>query len=115
MSSNSGKIICKILNKKSIKNLCNLTILLKIPLQNHCLIIHLIEKYKAIAKLNKIEYGFILISFVLTDLYGLMDNTYHMFYYMIPLVILLACIDSDLYVLESNKNSDIGENEEIII
>lgn len=80
-----------------------------------CLIIHLIEKYKAIAKLNKIEYGFILISFVLTDLYGLMDNTYHMFYYMIPLVILLACIDSDMYVLESNKNSDIGKNEEIIV
>ena len=55
------------------------------------------------------------ISLIMVDAYGMIDNTYHMFYYMIPLVILLACIDSDMYVVESNKSSDIGENEEIII
>ena len=34
------------------------------------------------------------ISFIMVDAYGMIDNTYHMFYYMIPLVTILACFDS---------------------
>ncbi|MGM9533873.1 MAG: O-antigen ligase family protein [Bacilli bacterium] len=68
-----------------------------------CLVVHLVEKYKLIKHLDKDEYVLILISFILIDLYGLMDNTYHMFYYMIPLLILIACIDSDLYLKNNSR------------
>ena len=30
----------------------------------------------------------------MVDAYGMIDNTYHMFYYMIPLVTIMACFDS---------------------
>ena len=34
-----------------------------------------------------------LIGFIVVDLYGLIDNTYHMYYYMIILVMILAVIE----------------------
>ena len=37
------------------------------------------------------------IGYFFTDLYGLIDNTYYMYYYMLPLMVILAAIDSDAY------------------
>jgi len=59
------------------------------------LIIHFIEKYKNLkfSYNNKAIFTFIMISYITTDLYGLIDNTYGMYYYMIPFVIMLAAFD----------------------
>lgn len=56
--------------------------------------IHLIEKYYYTSKLSKPSMLILATGFLLVDLYGMIDNTYHMFYYMIPLVILLASLES---------------------
>ena len=48
------------------------------------------------------------ISFIMVDAYGMIDNTYHMFYYMIPLVTMLACFDS---AKENNDSSSTIKEE----
>ena len=60
------------------------------------LIIHLILKYRNIILLKDKTKIFLILGYIGIDLYGLIDNTYHMFYYMIPLVITLVVIDNSL-------------------
>jgi len=36
------------------------------------------------------------IGYVVVDLYGLIDNTYYMYYYMIVLVVIMASIDNKI-------------------
>ena len=43
---------------------------------------------------------YLFMGFLAVDLYGFIDNTYHMYYYMIPLAITLAAIDNNMYYLE---------------
>ena len=57
------------------------------------LILHFIDKYKQAFKFNKEVMGLMLIGYVMVDLYGLIDNTYGMYYYMVPLMIIMASID----------------------
>lgn len=64
-----------------------------------CLIYHLVIKYKFFIKNHSDLYMFLLIGFVVIDLYGLIDNTYYMYYFMFPLMIILAVMDND------NENS----------
>ena len=57
------------------------------------------------------------ISFIMVDAYGMIDNTYHMFYYMIPLVTMLACFDSakennDSYSTNKEENTYFVGNKE---
>jgi len=72
---------------------------------------HFFEKYK---QLWKKEIPFVLVmlvGYLIVDAYGMIDNTYGMYYYMIPLVILMAALDNDrntdifnsTYVFESNS------------
>lgn len=61
------------------------------------LIIHLFQKYKNIAITKDKTKIFIILAYIGIDIYGLIDNTYHMYYYMIPLVIILAVIDNYNY------------------
>lgn len=58
------------------------------------LLIHLFQKYKTTIKLGLPFILTIGIGFICVDLYGLIDNTYHMYYFMIPLVIILAVMDN---------------------
>lgn len=58
------------------------------------LIIHFIEKYKQLMKFESMYIGLFIIGYIVVDLYGLIDNTYGMYYYMIPLMITMACFDS---------------------
>ena len=67
------------------------------------LILHLFQKYKTTIKLGLPIILTVGIGFLCVDLYGLIDNTYHMYYYMIPLVITLAVIDNYLYNKETNN------------
>lgn len=61
-------------------------------------------KYKLV--LHKDLFSIItLIGFVTIDLYGLIDNTYHMFYYMIPLSVILA------YLGDQDKEPNMEKNE----
>ena len=64
------------------------------------LMFHFVEKYKMILKCEKLVKIFILISFICVDIYGIIDNTYHMYYYMIILVIILGIIE------RSNENKE---------
>lgn len=56
--------------------------------------IHLFEKYRSIILADKLAFYTIGLGMLLLDLYGLIDNTYHMYYYMIPLVLMLAVFDN---------------------
>ena len=42
----------------------------------------------------------LLFGHLVVDAYGMIDNTYGMYYYMIPLVVFMASLDND-------KNTDI--------
>lgn len=66
------------------------------------LIIHFIEKYKAIFKINKLFAVTMLIGYLCVDIYGMIDNTYFMYYYMITLMVIMASIDSTRYYKNMN-------------
>ena len=72
------------------------------------LLVHLVQKYKMLLSLEKKLAIPLFISFIMVDAYGMMDNTYHMFYYMIPLVTILACFDS---AKENNDSSSTIKEE----
>lgn len=54
---------------------------------------HFYERYSQLKLLNKKMLIYILIGFIVVDLYGMIDNTYGMYYFMIPVVILMASFD----------------------
>ena len=74
--------------------------------------LHFFERYKQLKLLDKKEMFYILIGFIIVDLYGLIDNTYGMYYFMIPIVIIMAAFDSNRESLkgrcedETNKIND---------
>lgn len=55
--------------------------------------LHLYQKYKHLFYTNKRFCILIFIGFLGIDLYGLIDNTYHMYYFMIPLMLVLSTLD----------------------
>ncbi len=57
------------------------------------LLIHFALKYNLVMKKPNSFNSIMLIGFIVVDLYGLIDNTYHMYYYMIILVMILAVIE----------------------
>lgn len=58
------------------------------------LCIHFFEKYKQLLKFNIRILGIVGISYIVVDIYGMIDNTYGMYYYMIPLVMIMASMDN---------------------
>ena len=58
------------------------------------LIIHFIDKYKGLRNVDKEIFAIMLMGYFFIDIYGFIDNTYGMYYYMIVLVITMASIDS---------------------
>lgn len=54
---------------------------------------HFYEKYIALANLDRKLIPILLIGFGIIDIYGMIDNTYGMHYFMIPLVMLMASLD----------------------
>ena len=49
-----------------------------------------------------------LIGYLFVDIYGLIDNTYGMYYYMVPLVMVLAIFSlSDNYELYDKINENL--------
>ncbi len=69
---------------------------------------HLFEKYKMLFKKDNIFKFTFLIGYIFVDLYGLIDNTYGMYYYMVPLVMVLAIFRlSDNYELYDKINNDL--------
>ncbi len=55
---------------------------------------HFFERYSQVKVLDRQTMAFVLIGFVIVDIYGLMDNTYGMYYFMVPIVIFMAAIDT---------------------
>ena len=58
------------------------------------LIFHFIEKYKQTFKLEKNILGLVVVGYILVDLYGIIDNTYGMYFYMVPLMILMGGLEN---------------------
>lgn len=56
--------------------------------------VHLFEKYHQLLRFDRSTAGLILISYITVGLYGMIDNTYSMYYYMVPLVIIMATFDN---------------------
>lgn len=57
--------------------------------------IHIAEKYMMLFKNKNKTFIFIFfIGYLFVDLYGLIDNTYGMYYYMVPLFIMMATINN---------------------
>lgn len=62
---------------------------------------HFFSKYHNLFMLEDKKFVvYLFMGFLAVDLYGFIDNTYHMYYYMIPLAITLAAIDNNMYYLE---------------
>ena len=71
-----------------------------------CLLIHLFQKFYNLYKTNNIILFIILMfGYLAVDFYGLIDNTYHMYYYMIPLTIILSCVDNLNYINSKGRGS----------
>ena len=60
----------------------------------YMMIFHFIEKYKQTKKLGLFGGGLIVIGYIAVDLYGMIDNSYNFYYFMIPLVIVMASLDA---------------------
>ncbi|MCM1131654.1 MAG: O-antigen ligase family protein [Roseburia sp.] len=58
------------------------------------LLIHFYEKYKQLFVLDRTYMFILLIGYIVVDLYGLIDNTYGMYYYMLPLMMFMAALDN---------------------
>ena len=56
--------------------------------------IHFYEKYNNLNHTNKYFISTVGLGYFFVDLYGMIDNTYHMFYYMLPLTIIMAVVDT---------------------
>ena len=72
------------------------------------LAIHLFEKYKMLVKKGWL-FGLVFAAgYLFVDLYGLIDNTYGMYYYMVPLAIVLATfMHADNTELFDKVNNDL--------
>ena len=57
------------------------------------LIVHLYQKYTMLLKNRSIMNGMLLIGSIVIDIYGLIDNTYHMYYFMFILMLYLVVIE----------------------
>lgn len=66
------------------------------------LCLHFFQKYRTTFKKFDLLAAFILLSYITTDIYGMLDNSYHMYYYMIPLCIFMAVYERH-FELENNK------------
>ena len=68
--------------------------------------IHLAEKYKMLFKKGFVFLLIFGIGYLMVDLYGMLDNTYGMYYYMVPLCIMMASINV-------NDNFEIYHNSKL--
>lgn len=66
------------------------------------LCLHFYQKYRTVFNNFNLLAALILLSYTSTDLYGMLDNTYHMYYYMVFLCIFMASYERHLE-LGSNK------------
>ncbi len=71
------------------------------------LLIHFFEKYKQLFKKDKTFLWIFGIGYLVVDLYGMIDNSFGMYYYMVPLLLFMAILDND-------KNTDIFNNKYIV-
>ncbi len=58
------------------------------------LVIHMFEKFKMLFRVEKTLAIFMLVGYIVVDIYGMIDNTYGMYYYMVPLMIVFAVINN---------------------
>lgn len=68
------------------------------------LVLHFIQKYRNLYKFDKSLFVILGIGYFIVDIYGMIDNTYHMYYYMLPLMVIMATIDVGLFHKNENLN-----------
>lgn len=59
--------------------------------------IHFVERYRNLFQYGKYLFVIIGTGYIIIDIYGLIDNTYHMYYFMLPLMVIMAAIDCEIY------------------
>ena len=59
------------------------------------MMIHFVQKYKNLRNCDSLFFLTVGIGFVIVDIYGFLDNSYHMYYFMLPLMVILAAIDTE--------------------
>ncbi len=57
------------------------------------MLVHFTQKYYMVIHNKGIFNKLMLAGFIVVDLYGLIDNTYHMYYFMVPLVMILTTLE----------------------
>jgi hypothetical protein len=67
------------------------------------LLFHFYEKYKQLFKFDMAICVCMFVGYFIVDLYGMIDNTYGMYYYMLPLAMIMASIDN----LDKKNNVDL--------
>lgn len=67
------------------------------------LLFHFFEKYKQLFKFDMPICVCLFVGYFIVDLYGMIDNTYGMYYYMLPLAMIMASIDN----LDKKNNVDL--------
>lgn len=68
---------------------------------------HLVKKYLNLWIHKSKLSAFLFVGYICVDIYGLVDNTYGMYYFMIVLCIILAVLDR-MYLVESEVDDDEG-------
>lgn len=76
------------------------------------MVIHIIQKYRNLRKMDSLMFLCVGIGFFIVDIYGLIDNTYHMYYFMLPLMVIMATIDSSISEpIKNGKEKNINFNK----
>ncbi len=65
--------------------------------------LHFYQKYKNLKQCNPLFFITIGVGYVIVDLYGLIDNTYHMYYFMLPMAVIFATIDCSVTTNDKTK------------
>ncbi|MDE5714832.1 MAG: hypothetical protein K2I42_01740 [Anaeroplasmataceae bacterium] len=67
------------------------------------LLLHLYQKYRNLKKCDGLFFITIGVGYIIVDLYGLIDNTYHMYYFMLPMAVIFATIDSSITIKDKSN------------
>ncbi|MDE7263644.1 MAG: O-antigen ligase family protein [Anaeroplasmataceae bacterium] len=63
------------------------------------MVILIVQKYRNLKKMDSLMFLCVGIGFFIVDLYGLIDNTYHMYYFMLPLMVIMSTVDTSSIAL----------------
>ncbi|MDE6407728.1 MAG: O-antigen ligase family protein [Anaeroplasmataceae bacterium] len=70
------------------------------------LLVHFIQKYWNLKRYDTYLLAVLGTGYLFVDLYGMIDNTYHMYYYMLPLMVIMGTIDAGIFAKKELSSLD---------